>query len=150
MNELYLPYGSCLSCKTLEEKIRIIAELAAQPDHRLYCRASIWILENFKDREDVESIDAVLLSAFKIPNTLAVVAILRSAYSARHCLKYWHNLRDYAHERFMRSQPMRVKRIMAGLYEEFRNAAILFPRFTPRHSLWQNYPQEHLWPRPRW
>lgn len=150
MNEIFLPYGAGLVCKTLEEKNRTIAELAAVPDYRLFCRASVWIIENFKDRADIASIDAVLLSSFKIQNAIAKVAILRSAYNIRHCLKYWHNLRDNAHAHLTRVEPLQVKRIMAGLYEEVRNAAVLFPRFTPRHSLWQNFPQEHLWPRPRW
>ena len=151
MKECFMPYGASLECKSLDEKIHIIAQLAAGDDYRLFCRASIWVVENFKDKYDLESIDAVILAAFQYEKPQPKTAILRSAFSVRHHLKYWHNLRDNTHTHLQEVEPLyRVRRLMTGLYDEVRNAAILYPQFTPRHSIWEHYPQEHLWPRPKW
>ena len=127
----------------LDGKIRVIAELAHCDDTRLFARAHVWTIEGYKDTGDADAIDAIVLSAINYTRPGAKVGILRSAFSARRFLKYWHNLRDNAMQ-------VCTAKEMRGLFGEVRNSTTLFREFTPRHIYVNGYPQDHFWPRPNW
>ena len=134
----------------LDEQLRGISALAQQSEFRLFCAGHTGVIMDYMSARNLDAIDQIILAAHQFPKACHKMGILRSSYTARRYLKYWHNLRDSAHKSAMQEGGKSYRNLI-GLYEEVRNpCAVLWYELTPHYSFWNGVIDDHMWPRPRW